>query len=299
MDISKSRVLLVAMSLILVHSAGTSYAADSQHAPDEIVWYRADFPPVTIPFGTDAERGFFDQVMNFVIKGLADYKHNFHTANFKRIMSEIKNGENVCCPSLYKTEAREEFVSFSLPAMVVLPNGIIINEKNLLKIAPYVNENGQISLSELLLDTDLILGISNGRIYSNGIDEIIEQHSGKNIYTRSGDDVFQGLMSMLYLGRVDYIIGYPTEAGYFSKKQKQYKDYMFFPIAENKIPFTLGYVGCPKTEWGQEVIQRIDAVLKEHRHTDEFLGFYESWLDDSTKKLHRSIATEYFEANMQ
>ncbi len=288
---------ILVTTFFVVQYSGLSLATDAPYDVQEIVWYRAYFPPVTIPSGANTNRGFFDEVMNFTIDQLPEYEHHYHTANFKRIISDFKDGKNGCCPSLYKTDEREEFISFSLPAMVVLPNGIITSGKNRQELLPYVNDDGEISLIKLLSNADLVLGISSGRAYSNGIDEIISQHEGGNIHVRSGEDVFKGLMSMLYLGRVHYIIGYPTEAGYFAKEQEQYSDYSFFPIAESKVPYTLGYIGCTKSEWGQEVIQRIDPVLREHRATEKFLKYYESWLDDSTKNLYRSITTKFFESH--
>ncbi len=101
---------------------------------------------------------------------------------------------------------------------------------------------------------------------------------------------------MLFLGRIDYTIGYPTEARYFANTHPEQTDYLFYPIEENTIRFTLGYVGCPKTKWGEEVIENVNEILKDHRQTKEFLSFYENWLDDSSKLLHESIVNAYFES---
>lgn len=293
----KSIVFVLIATLFLMCHPKISLALDSPEESLEILWYRAYFPPVTVPSGPDENKGFFDRAMNFVIDQLDEYDHNFHTANFRRIILEFKDGKNGCCPSFYKTSEREEFISFSIPAMIVLPNGIITSRKNREALLPYVNDDGEISLTKLLTNPDLTLGISSGRVYSNGLDEVISQHNGDNIHARSGDDVFQGLMSMLYLGRVNYIIGYPTEAGYFAQEQQHYSDYSFFPIAESKVPYTLGYFGCTKSAWGDKIIERIDPILREHRNTDAYLNYYESWLDDTTKDLYRSITREYFTNN--
>lgn len=293
----KSLTVLLFTVLSFTFFSGVGQTTEQTNPPDEILWYRAYFPPVTIPSGADAERGFFDHVMNFIIGNLPEYKHLQRTANFKRIISEMKKGGNSCCPSLYKTNAREEFTSFSIPAVVVLPNGLIITEKNKDKVRPYLNKEGKVSLTRLLEDQRLTLGISNGRIYSGGIDEVLQEYEGKaNIYTRSGADVFKGLLSMLFLGRIDYTIGYPTEAKYFSKEQMEYKKYVFYPIEENRISFTLGYFGCPRTDWGDEVIRKVDAILQENRDKEKFLSFYEEWLDDSTKPMYRSIVSDYFKS---
>lgn len=288
---------LLSLSFFLTSTSGLVHSTEQSPPKKTIVWNRAYFPPVTIPSGPNAERGFFDNVMNFIIKNMPEYTHEQQTANFKRIMNEMKKEGNSCCPSLYKNAAREQFISFSIPAVVVLPNGLITTEKNRDKLKPYLNKNGKISLTRLMDDSSLTLGVSSGRIYSGGIDAVLKQHqSDQNIYTRSGADVFKGLLAMLFLGRIDYTIGYPTEAQYFSQEKTEYRSYIFYPIEESGIPFTLGYIGCPKTTWGAEVIKNVDGLLIKHRHTELFLSFYESWLDDATKPMYRSIVNAYFDS---
>lgn len=283
---------MIMLSGLPVFSNPVSNSGDNH----TITWYRAFFPPVTIPEGPDAGTGFFDRVTQVLTGQMPGYEHDHETANFKRIITELKKEKNICCPSLYKTAAREKYIAFSIPAMVVLPNVVITRKAHHLKFLPYLEKDKKINLSRLLQDNKLTLGISNGRKYSGGIDEILAHSTGSaNIVVRSGDDVFKGLLRMLLAGRVDYILGYPIEAKYFLRDTAQLDEIQIYVIAENKISFTIGHVGCPKTEWGKKVIQLIDTVLKDHRQTEEFLGFYEHWLDDETKIYYRQIVQQFFE----
>lgn len=292
--------LLAAVVTVTGICPGGTHALESAPSPDRVIWYRADFPPVTIPLGEDAGTGFFDRVMSFLVERLPEYEHQYRTANFKRIISELQKGENACCPSLYKTEERDRFIAFSVPAMVVLPNGVITTEKKSEQLKPYVDANNKISLSALLNDQSLTLGISNGRLYSGGIDEILDRfRDRKNITVRSGDDVFKGLMSMLLLDRVDYIIGYPAEAGYFMKKAFKGDGYVYYPIAESRVPFTVGYIGCPKTEWRERFINRLNPILLQYRQTDDYLAFYDSWLDEYTGREFRKVARDFFSSDSE
>jgi uncharacterized protein (TIGR02285 family) len=70
---------------------------------------------------------------------LPEYTHTELIANFKRIIVELKQGENVCCPSLYKTPDREAFIAFSIPAVVVLPNVVIAKKEQKGLFQPYLN----------------------------------------------------------------------------------------------------------------------------------------------------------------
>ncbi len=269
---------------------------DQETQNQEISWYRANFPPVTITEGPEAGSGFFDRVTELLIQHMPEYQHNHYEANFRRITAELKNKKQVCCPSLYKTKEREKFISFSIPAMIVLPNVVITKKKLNAELQPYLNKNNRLELGRLLEDKTLRLGISNGRKYSGGIDEVLNQFNGaENIRVRSGVDVFKGLLNMLFYERVDYIIGYPIEANYFLKDQQKLNELQIYFIDENNIDFTVGHVGCPKTEWGEKIINSVNQVLKDHRQTSEYLIFYEHWLNDETIPIYREIVKNYFE----
>jgi uncharacterized protein (TIGR02285 family) len=281
---------------LLSFPVALSGAEDSRQPNNEINWQRAYFPPVTIPEGRHINAGFFDRVMMVLMEELREYKHTFLTANFKRITMEMEQQMNVCCPSLYKTPEREGFVAFSIPAMIVLPNGIIASERGREKLQPHMDENGRISLISLLKDGSITLGISTGRKYSDGLDEILQLFEGQNnLLVRSGEDVFEGLMMMMQMGRIDCLLGYPIEAAYFVKNTKGVSDFVYIPVKESTIPFTVGYIGCSNTNWGRDVIGKIDEIIKERRKTD-FIDFYGQWLDDGSRDMHRKMATEYFES---
>lgn len=293
-------LVLVAVFLLSFITQEIATASDNSKQPEnQITWYRADFPPVTILQGQHADSGFFDKTMFFLINHLPGYTHKFKTANFKRIIEELKNNKNVCCPSLYKTADRERFIAFSAPAMVVLPNGIITSKNNLEKLRPHIDQNGMISLRSLLQDNSITTGISIGRIYSGGIDQILSEFKGKkNIFVHSGQNVFFDLLSMMYKGRIDCLIGYPAEAEYFTKNNETFSNQRYIPIKESTVDFTIGYIGCSNNEWGREIIKQIDEVVLEHRD-NTFINFYEDWLEESTKDYHLNLAREYFKTLSQ
>lgn len=295
----KSTPLLLLLTFALLLLVAVSSEAEDLPQPNEkIVWQRAYFPPVTIPEGEHTDEGFFDKVMITLIQGLPEYEHNFQTANFNRIMLDIEQQKNVCCPSLYKIPERENMVAFSIPAMIVLPNGIITTALNREKLTPYLDESGKISLVSLLKNGTLTLGISNGRKYSGEIDDVLRQFGGQsNLLVRSGKDVFGGLLTMMQMGRIDCLLGYPIEAAYFARNNRQLSEFVYFPVKENSITFTVGYIGCPNNSWGRNIISMIDPIIREHRETD-FIDFYGQWLDEGTRAIHKKIATEYFKSSL-
>lgn len=290
------KTLLILLSLLLC--ATTAYSSDkvqqTKQKPD-LLWYRAYFPPVTIPHGEDAGTGFYDRINGFLISHLPQYKHTFVTANYQRIAYELKNNNRGCCAALYKTVEREKFTAFSVPVVLVLPNGIIVHKKNKELFSTHLDKDGKLSLISLLNDESLHLGIAKGRKYSGGIDEILSAHAGKiNIIERSGNDVFLGLLEMLLMDRVEYILGYPTEAKYLAARMGKQSDIFFYPVAETDVEFTLGHVGCPDTPWGRAIIQEIDKILLENRANPDFISYYTDWLDSETAGKYSSMAREFF-----
>lgn len=288
------KALSLFLTLLLI--ASIAIADDQRPSGDNrITWYYANFPPVTIPDGPQAGTGFYDRITQFIIERLDGYEHEFQVANFKRIINEIRSQEPVCCATLYKTPEREKYVTFSLPVVVVLPSGVVARKADREKLKPYLSEDRTISLERVLQDGNFRVGVAKGRIYTGEIDEILDRYrSSRLVEERAGKDVFQGLFAMLLAGRVDLIIGYPTEAQFVGRTLEKEDQVVFFPVAEMSQTYTLGHVGCPKNDWGQKIIDKVDLILKKHRATPEFIGYYEQWLDDDTIPTYRRIAQDVF-----
>ena len=276
----------------LVKAEATKVDGES---PDTITWLQAYFPPVTIPSGPDAGLGFYDKITETIINSLPHYKHSFVTANVPRIIHEIKNEKRGCCASLYKTPEREQYTAFSIPVVLVLPNGIIVRKEDKELFSYYMTSDEEIKLTEILKDKNLMLGVAKGRKYSGGIDEILAAHGKEaNILERTGEDVFKGLLDMLLMGRIEYLLGFPVEAQYLAQKVGRGDDIQFYPVAETQVEYTVGHVGCPDTEWGRKVIGEVDKILLNHRTTSDFLGYYENWLDEKTAKSYHKKALQFF-----
>ena len=84
--------------------------------------------------------------------------------------------------------------------------------------------------------------------------------------------------------RIDYMIGYPWEIAYLSTQMSLGDELAFIDIKELKgQQWILSYVGCTKNEWGQQVIERLNAVLPIIRASDEYLFHVLKWLPDGIK----------------
>ena len=59
---------------------------------------------------------------------LPEYKHTMATANFARLLKEIKQGNLTCSACLAKNDEREPFVDYSVATDIWIPNGIIFRQ---------------------------------------------------------------------------------------------------------------------------------------------------------------------------
>lgn len=243
------------------------------YARDTITWAVADYAPYIILSGPDKGRGISDEIISLLKGNIIGYDHKILvTENVLRALNELRSGRNVCTTPFLKTPEREAYLYFSaVPSTISPAPGIVAKKKNLHKLG----KGKKLSLEKLLKNGKLILGVTEGRSYTRGIDELLRKHRGqKNIESRIGGDVYKGLMLMLKADRVDYIIGTPLETYYLAREYGMSKDIAFVPVREGSEYF-MGYVACAKTPAGMEVIRNVNSVLVRHRPSAEYRSFFE------------------------
>jgi uncharacterized protein (TIGR02285 family) len=277
-------LLLVALSSLATHSM----------AKEEIMWLGPNFPPAFINNGPGVNKGYMDIVERLIWQKNPDYKHSKESATFSRILNNLENRKNVCSAALFKTPEREKFITYSKPMYLVLSNGIIFQRSSLTKLRPYILEDNVISLEHLLQGDNAILGVSKNRSYGNKLNKIISNAQNKGaIYQRAGSNQLEGLLQMLRLNRIDFLIGYFHELQFIARQQNMNSnELMFYPVAELKSPFILGYIGCSKSKLGLEMIAKINSQAAPIRKT--FLDHYANWLDKQTQKSHRRLTNNQF-----
>lgn len=266
----------------------------SIYSQEVIKWNTFNFPPAYIIDGDQAGRGYLDKSLNFVINQLDSYTHKFQTTNVKRLIKHLINYDNVATNGLLKTQEREEFVHHSIISQVLYPNYLIIKTKDLYQIESLINSQGKISLDLLLTNTNFRLGVVPERSYGEIIDSILAKHKdSKNIYTMSLLSDAHGVFKTLSLGRIDYAIEYPQVANYKIKIKVIKDEITMIPI--EGLPDTVNiYFSFPKNEWGSKLRNEVNNILLQYRHTDEYLSFYTSWLEEDQIEKYKQLALNEF-----
>lgn len=261
----------------------------------EILWLRPDFPPATFVRGPQQNQGYNDLSRQFIVDRLPQYQHLLVEAGYERIVLYMRK-HNACMVGLYKSPEREAHLYFSVPRMLVLSNGLIFRSADRALFAPYADANG-IDLFAVASDPALVGGAADGRLYKGSIDTVIEQQrSSPNLLLRSGADVFKGLLMMLDKGRIDYTFGFPAELTYHQQHDAVEHAISYMPIKD--MPAAIpSYVACSRNDWGKGLIEQINRILLAHRTSDEFMDYYQRWLDDDSRRYHRQITLETFAAD--
>lgn len=262
-------------------------------AQETITWLEATFPPYLIHQGEYKDQGYGDVVTDILIQHLDQYEHTRMLANISRHYRMYKRGEKVCSVGLYKKPEREEFLYFSMPSFLTLPNVIVINRK---KYDAFGAKN-MVSLAKILQDNTLIIGQAKNRSYGRIIDNLFEEYgNASNLFVYEGRNLSLNFFQMLKRDRLDGIIGLPEEVLYQAENLGIRDQIMTLAIEENQqsMDAWLSHVVCSKTPWGKKVIEDVNKVLRQQRPTKAYRAAYERWLDKTSIPRYRKAYGKYF-----
>ncbi|MDB4444038.1 hypothetical protein N9174_01715 [bacterium] len=201
----------------------------------------------------------------------------------------MKKEKKVCMIGIIKTVQREEFMHYSIPALIRPGLSIVIRKQ---RIEMFGNPK-KISLAKLIKRADLTLAFDGKRSYTKPIDSILEKHKGqKNVLIREGYDLIASSLKMLLKGHIDYLIEYPTQVTYFSR-EKKLGDQFYTIRLEEALKYTVSHVVCPKNEWGKRVIERVNIILEQGRPTNQYRSFIERWVDERRRQDFRKVYKDF------
>ncbi|NDV23903.1 transporter substrate-binding domain-containing protein [Desulfovibrio sp. JC022] len=253
------------------------------------IWFQPDFPPYAITKGADKKFGIDNRIIEYVSEHLSMNASSFKTANYGRILEELKKGTHGIITPLFKTTAREKFVRYtSRPSYFVFSNGIIFNRTDKKKYSPFLLKDGTIDLEALCKSKRFRIGISSGRSYSGVIDKIIQKYNYGRTFTIRLSSDHLGVLKMLKRKRVDAAFGFPVEIKY----ARLNKELVFCKVADMP-PITPVYFGAPQNKFGYSMVRKINKLLEQTNATDIFASYYTYWLDEELIEEYYKLRREY------
>lgn len=252
-------------------------------------WQMPDYPPVIITSGPNKGSGYADVFLRYFIERTPEFSHVVENSSMSRVFGLMKQGLPVCEPSLLKTAEREAYVDFSGPVEFVLPHHLVVRADRAARLAAYRDASGAVDIARLMRDVTLTTVRQEKRGYPPLVLEAMQAAAGqKNLILTSDDD--EGPFRQLASGWVDYIITYPDEIDWFSRKLQlpAAQKFVYLPIAG--LPeFTIGYVGCTKGPWGRKVVQRVNEVVARAGKRPPWIDAEARWLDPEAARRYETV----------
>ncbi len=280
-DSSKNCFGLTSIGWLLLAMLLNALAVPPVLGRETVLWAALDFPPFQIRQGDHLGSGSFDGLLETLIAQLGEYDHEVATMTFARREEEIRHGQHLCTPGLFRTAAREKMLVFSLPALIHLDNRLVF----LANRSERFGKASTANLDSLLKRPDLIGGFISGRSFAPNIDALLGRYAKTpNVVMRplKSSQIFELLVN----GEVDYTILFPHEAAYLAYQSPGQPEIVVRPI-DGTPSYIFTHVACTKDAWGEAIISRINRILLEQRRTAAYRAFSERWYVESDQKLIR------------
>lgn len=240
-------------------------------AKETIIWANLHFPPWMILQGSSQGQGVWDLLLRELVTRLPDYDHKFVEMNNVRYEQLATEGKNVCKVYYFKTPEREQILHFSNPSTVFLSNHIVMRRDK----AKLLGNPASISLDKLLQDSRFDGSFIEGRAYGKEIDQSIRRFKGQpHLHANVASN--QSTYEFLSLGRTDYILEFPAVRAFFEQDLAAHPDLVNIAIA-GAAPYNITYVTCVRNPWGQQVIARVNEVLRHYIPTPAYRAATLRW----------------------
>jgi len=141
-----------------------------------------------------------------------------------------------------------------------------------------------VAAQDMLARTDMRLGLVADRSYYVFIDELLKEGA---VYQRASVlSSLHGPLSlyrMLQSGRIDYMIEYPWINRYMVSTIRAPEQHELVALSIKELPqFAKGYMACPKTPWGAQVVAAVNRWVNEQKPTETNRQRMAVWLDRNT-----------------
>lgn len=242
--------------------------AKIQNNAQVINWLVYDLPPYEIINGPFKGQGAADGLRKIVMEQLPQYQHRTPILVNDDRMMRLFEKENVCHTAIIRAPKYESSMYLSIG--LIMANTHVIQTTRANYKRNFANQKST-SLDDLLNKTNLKFGRLS-RSLGPEIDKVIAVNGdNKNIFLRSSFYTDQGLVKMLFKGRIDYFIDLPSQGMYWNALNPKQQVHMI-PIDEVEKKYVVGRVACTKNAWGKKVIEQVNQQMAERRLDPNYIN---------------------------
>jgi uncharacterized protein (TIGR02285 family) len=254
---------------------------------DTITWGIIDYPTAFIIEGPDAGTGTCDQLQSFMMEQLEEYTDTTELLpNFSRIRHLMTTGEQMCTSAwMYRPTGHvlRQTLTLSMPSGLFFSHHLIVRQEDRHLFGE------EVSLDDLLQNTEAVLGVQGGSGYSAAVSEVLSRYAGvediwtldakqhaealnriPNLYFHTGSQRIRSLINMLMAERVAYLFLQPRATMYEARRLGIEDQLAIIPVKENRSEIGVLAYACPKTKWGEKIIAEINTILETHRDTPDY-----------------------------
>ncbi|RUO72449.1 hypothetical protein CWI80_07780 [Pseudidiomarina sediminum] len=258
-------------------TALTALLCQSSHAapPLTIQWGVNNAPPFHILEGYLHEEGLCDVMLQAFNEALPKTPQKHVRYPQGRIAALMQQGEDLCFPCMIRNGDTPIPVIYSDTIFKYPAHGIITRPDVAEDIA--ANFGNPVDLVEMLKLGNYRYGQPLGRRYGE-LQPYLERflHNTPHYTEITGPSANANMLAMVNAERLDFVIDYPMVMNYH--REILPIDLVFLPIKQNHQNYVEGAVGCPQTDWGQHVIDRLNDVIPAIQNNQTFQQAKDRWL---------------------
>lgn len=245
----------------------------SLSAKETIKWVWYEQTPYFTGEGPKQGRGIGDKLTRFYQQHLPEFNHQNIKVNAGRY-NMVVGGDNICVPVAWKSAIEIQYLTATRAHTIEPPVGIYFHKS---KQHLFQNKDGPLSLAWLLENSPLKLGALRSLDYGKRVNQLIKQYKGQNKMHIVDGPLIQINLRMLKLGRLDYLLGLPSQS-IDSLVRQERGEYQFKNIPEinQYIPI---YSHCSKSIIGRRIVDRMNSLLTDKKlikSIDEYEYWYQN-----------------------
>lgn len=246
-----------------------------------IVWLMIDYPPAYITSDGSIE-GFHNRAVKLFSKKLPQFKHEFYSANMKRVLTMLpRMNQTHCSPGFAGPIIADMDLYFTNKMLMIAPSGIVINKKMKMK--------SPVSIAALLEEGKLRMGSTVGLTSGPELQEVIKKYKDKYMTINTTDPLRD--YKLIQANRLDYVIQYPFVLQYlklFKENLTLTKDLKFYPIIEDSNTSEV-HAACSKTAAGKIVVNMMNKVIQSLEYKKKVINSYLNFLPKGIREKNRKI----------
>ena len=265
---------LYVIFIIAVLCSGFYGAADAR---EKITWPYICYYPIYICENDKLVGGAGLEISHLIWENMPEYKHEVVLLPVKRMLQEFKHGKHYLFWGLYKTPERAKYLYYSIPCRISPPTMVVIRKSDLQRFG-----GGEtLSLKALLEDMTLRFLIFDSISFGRGVDELLKEYEkAGNVYTEyRTDKTDQHALDLLIKKRIDYFLAL-NGTRHIASEMGIADQIVFIPIKEQK-DYKVGHIVAPKNEWGKQMIEKVNQILRKQIPTETFFQFFKPLVSDN------------------